>query len=196
MRRWLFVAFSLVTLTGCPRQELFVVLPNADGRPGAGAITVSDGNTETTLDLAYAAAETRQGKSVPVSVPTGETLVTFNQAIGARPILPHRFRLYFVLGSNEMTPESAVAYRQVFDDIKPRLAYEVEVIGHTDTLGDQNFNQKLSLARAAAIRDRLIGDGVTATAISTSGRGKLDLLVPTPDNTAEPRNRRVEIMVR
>jgi peptidoglycan-associated lipoprotein len=196
MQRWLVVALALVMLTGCPRQELFVVLPNADGRPGAGAITVSDGSSETTLDQAFAAAETRQGKPVPVAVAASDTGVIFNQAIGARPILPHRFRLYFLLGSNELTPESAVAYRQVFDDIKPRLAYEVEVIGHTDTLADPTLNQTLSLARAAAIRDKLVADGLAAGAIAITGRGKLDLLVPTADQTAEPRNRRVEIMVR
>jgi peptidoglycan-associated lipoprotein len=196
MQRWLFVAFAAVMLTGCPRQELFVVLPNADGRPGAGAITVSNGNTETTLDQAFAAAETREGKSVPVAVPASDTRIIFNQAIGARPILPHHFRLYFLLGSNEMTPDSTVAYRQVFDDIKARLAYEVEVIGHTDTLADQVLNQRLSLLRAAAIRDKLVADGLAAGAISITGRGKLDLLVPTADNTAEPRNRRVEITVR
>ena len=48
---------SLVLLAGCPRQALFVVLPNAEGG-GVGAITVEDGKTVTTLDQPYAAAET------------------------------------------------------------------------------------------------------------------------------------------
>jgi peptidoglycan-associated lipoprotein len=84
----------------------------------------------------------------------------------------------------------------VFDDIKQRSVYEIEVIGFTDTLGDLPYNQAPSLARAAAIRDELIHDGLYPAAISIAGRGKHDLLVPTADQTLEPRNRRVEITVR
>ena len=46
------------------------------------------------------------------------------------------------------------------------------------------------------MRDRLGRDGLDTGAISIAGRGKLDLLVPTADQTPEPRNRRVEILVR
>jgi outer membrane protein OmpA-like peptidoglycan-associated protein len=72
----------------------------------------------------------------------------------------------------------------------------VEVIGHTDTLGDMAYNQRLSLDRAGAIRGSLVRDGLDPNAISIAGRGKLDLLVPTGDQVPEPRNRRVEITVR
>src|SRR5436190_31119 len=82
--------------------------------------------------------------------------------------------------------ESTAAYRSVFDDIKRRAAYEVEVIGHTDTLGDVPYNQRLSLDRAAIIRTSLTRDGLDPNAISIAGRGKLDLLVPTGDQVPEP----------
>jgi len=82
------------------------------------------------------------------------------------------------------------------DLLEKGLAYEVEVIGHTDTLGDQPYNQQLSMARAGAIRGRLVGDGFATGDIAIAGRGKLDLLVPTGDQVAEPRNRRAEILVR
>ena len=126
----------------------------------------------------------------------GNISVIFRGAIAARPILPHHFRLYFILGSNELTPKSKVAYRAVFDDTKQRPVYEIEVIGFTDTLGNLPSNQALSLARAAAIRDMLVRDGLDRQAVSIAGRGKRDLLVPTADQTPEPRNRRVEITVR
>jgi outer membrane protein OmpA-like peptidoglycan-associated protein len=196
LKRWIPAGAALLLAVGCAQQELFVVLPNADGRPGAGAISVSNGKTTTTLDQAYAAAETRQGAAAPVEVGAGNAYAIFNQAIGARPILPHRFRLYFLLGSDELTPESVTAYSGVFDDVRSRKAYEIEVIGHTDTLAGFAYNQELSLARAAAFRNRLIGDGIAPNAISIAGRGKLDLLIPTADQVAEPRNRVVEILVR
>src|SRR5437763_11343615 len=196
MYRLPLLVAALLALTGCPRQELYVVLPNADGRPGAGAISVIEGNTTTVLNQPFAAAEARGGQSSGIPLEPTEARIVFNQAIAARPILPAHFRLYFVLASDQLTPESTGAYRAVFEDIKRRPAYEVEVIGHTDTLGDLVYNQRLSLDRAAMIRTSLTRDGLDPNAISIAGRGKLDLLVPTSDQVPEPQNRRVEITVR
>ncbi len=195
MRRAIPALASLVLLAGCPRQALFVVLPNAEGG-GVGAITVEDGKAATTLDQPYATAEARAGSTAPTAETQGNISVIFRSAIAAQPILPHHFRLYFILGSDELTPESKAAYRAVFDDTKPRPVYEIEVIGFTDTVGDLLYNQALSLRRAAGIRDALVRHGVDRQAISIAGRGKHDLLVPTADQTPEPRNRRVEITVR
>ena len=194
MRRTILTLGSMVLLAGCPRQALFVLLPNAEGG-GVGAITVDDGKTMTALDRPYAVAESRAGTTAPTAETQENIGVIFRSAIAAQPILPHHFRLYFILGSSELTPESKVAYRAVFDD-KQRPVYEIEVIGFTDTLGDLPYNQALSLARAAVIRSVLVRDGVDRQAISIAGRGKRDLLVPTADQTPEPRNRRVEITVR
>jgi OOP family OmpA-OmpF porin len=74
--------------------------------------------------------------------------------------------------------------------------YEVEVIGHTDTMGTQPHNQQLSRSRAEMIRDRLVQNGINPKSISVAGRGSLDLAVKTADQVTEPRNRRVEITVR
>jgi outer membrane protein OmpA-like peptidoglycan-associated protein len=195
-RRTIPALASMVLLAGCPREALFVVLPNAEGG-GAGAITVEDGKTATILDQPYATAESRAGNSAPAEESRGNISVIFRRAIAAQPILPHHFRLYFILGSDELTPESKATYHAVFDEIKQRPVYEIEVIGFTDTLGDLPYNQALSLRRAAAIRDTLVRDGLDPPrAISIAGRGKRDLLVPTADQTPEPRNRRVEITVR
>jgi len=195
MRRTILALASMVLVAGCARQALFVVLPNAEGG-GTGAITVDDGKTVTTLDQPYATAESRAGSSAPVEESRAEINAIFGSAIAAQPILPHHFRLYFILGSDELTPESKIAYRAVFDDTKQRTVYQIEVIGFTDTLGDLSYNQALSLARAAAIRETLVRDGLDRQAISIAGRGKRDLLVPTADQAPEPRNRRVEITVR
>jgi OmpA-OmpF porin, OOP family len=195
MRRTILALASMVLLAGCPRQALFVVLPNAEGG-GVGAITVEDGKTATTLDQPYATAEARAGSTAPTAENQENISVIFRRAIAAQPILPHHIRLHFILGSDELTPESKLAYRAVFDDTKQRPVYEIEVIGFTDTVGDLPYNQALSLRRAAAIRDTLVRDGVDRQAISIVGRGKRDLLVPTADQTPEPRNRRVEITVR
>ena len=67
--------------------------------------------------------------------------------------MPQHFMLYFKFDKDELTPESKPQYQKVFEDIKARPVYEVEVIGYTDTMGQQKYNQELSLHRADAIRD-------------------------------------------
>jgi outer membrane protein OmpA-like peptidoglycan-associated protein len=195
MRRLVVALACTVFLAACPRQTLFVVLPNTEG-VGTGAITIDDGESMTTLDQPYAAAESRAGRSEPVVESQGNVSVIFRRAIAAQPMLPRHFRLYFIFGSDGLDPASAIVYREVFDDIKKRPAYQIEVVGHTDALGNLGSNQALSLARAAAIRDRLVRDGIDGGAISIAGRGELDLLVPTADQVAEPLNRCVVVTVR
>ncbi|HLI80131.1 MAG TPA: OmpA family protein, partial [Candidatus Binataceae bacterium] len=106
------------------------------------------------------------------------------------------FTLCFENNTDIMTPDSQVLYQQVFDDIRKRPVYEVEVIGHTDTTGELNYNQTLSLTRAIFVREKLAHDGLDAKSIAVAGRGPLDLRVKTGPNVAEQLNRRVEITVR
>jgi outer membrane protein OmpA-like peptidoglycan-associated protein len=194
MRR-IALVLALLTLASCSsRQSLFVVLPNPDG--SSGAVTIEDGQKSVLLDHPYAAGEVRGGVPAPVQVDQAQVQQIFGNALAAQPVLPSHFVLYFEKDSDTLTPPSARQYQAVFTDIKRRPVYEVEVIGHTDTLGNPPHNQQLSMSRAVMIRDRLVRDGISPKSISVAGRGQLDLAVPTADQVAEPRNRRVEITVR
>ena len=73
---------------------------------------------------------------------------------------------------------------------------DVTVVGHTDTTGDRAANFQLGLDRAMRVRRLLVEAGLDASLIEVISHGETDLLVPTPDETSEPRNRRVEIAVR
>jgi OOP family OmpA-OmpF porin len=73
---------------------------------------------------------------------------------------------------------------------------EVEVIGHTDTIGSKVNNVALGLRRAELIRRLLIDIGLGESLMKVTSHGEADLLVRTADGVAEPRNRRVEITVR
>jgi outer membrane protein OmpA-like peptidoglycan-associated protein len=194
MRR-IALVLALLSLASCSsRQSLFVVLPNPDG--SSGAVTIEDGQKSVVLDQPYAAGEVRGGVAAPVKVDQAQVQQIFGNALAAQPILPSHFVLYFERDSDTLTPESQRQYQGVFEDIKRRNVYEVEVIGHTDTMGTQQHNQQLSMSRADMIRDRLVHDGISPKSISVAGRGSLDPAVRTADQVAEPRNRRVEITVR
>src|SRR5690606_24635318 len=120
----------------------------------------------------------------------------FGAAFAARPTPPKQFTLLFKLDSEDLTPESEATFTELFADVSRRSAYEVEVVGHTDTLQSQEYNQALSQVRADRVRALLIQRGLAAEAIMATGRGELDPAVRTADQTAEPRNRRVEVTVR
>ena len=194
--RWVTLLLVLGALAGCAEKEheLFVVLPNPDGT--SGAITVSDGGNSVVLDRPYAAEDVKGDKVEQTTSDPAQVQQVFGSALAAQPILPEHFRLYFLKDKDVMTAESQQQYKNVFADIKRRPVYQVEVIGYTDTLGQQPYNQELSLKRAAALRDELVRDGLNPDSIAIAGRGELDPAVPTGPQVAEPRNRRVEITVR
>ena len=70
------------------------------------------------------------------------------------------------------------------------------VTGHTDTMGTNRANFDLGLKRAMMVRNLLVSAGLEASQIQVTSLGETDLLVHTSDNTPEPRNRRVDIVVR
>jgi outer membrane protein OmpA-like peptidoglycan-associated protein len=70
---------------------------------------------------------------------------------------------------------------------------KVQVVGHTDTVGSDKYNMKLSLDRATAVKDEMIRQGLGADGIAIDGKGFHDLLVPTGPGVREPQNRRAVI---
>jgi outer membrane protein OmpA-like peptidoglycan-associated protein len=178
-----------------PAPDLVVVLPGPEGT--VGSVTVKHGAEERTLDSAYASARVPASGPLEVGRATeGEVRQIFGQALDAQPPRPVVFRLFFIFGTDTLTPESAQFLAQVFGEVNRRPAAEVIVVGHTDRVGSDQQNDALSLQRAERIRVELVGLGVTGERIQTVGRGEREPLVPTADEVAEPRNRRVEITVR
>jgi outer membrane protein OmpA-like peptidoglycan-associated protein len=99
-------------------------------------------------------------------------------------------------GTDELTEESKVEVQRVLDELRRRPAPDIQVIGHTDTVGNPGENDALSLQRAETMRELMLQLGIPPSRIRASGRGKREPLVTTADGVDEPRNRRVEINVR
>lgn len=197
-----FLAVLLAALAaGCASApkgvapELFVVVPGGNGH--VGSIVVKSGGETRVIDTAYGAQRVQaDGTLAAARLSEGEVRQAFGPALAALPGRPAKFTLYFLEGKDELTPESRRELDRVFGEIKRRPLPDIVVIGHTDTVGTLSYNDRLSLARAERMREMLVGLGIPAERIQSAGRGKRELLVPTDDNVAEPRNRRVEIDVR
>lgn len=71
----------------------------------------------------------------------------------------------------------------------------IEIIGHTDNTGSDAINDPLSVARANATRDYLVGRGVSVQRISTAGRGEREPVASNDSEAGRAQNRRVEIFI-
>ena len=190
---WPLIIVAGLLLGGCVSERV-VLLPSPDGRPTA--VIVRDARGEVVLDKPYAGVQRRAGEIRPVQSSPAEVDKWFGAALAAQPLKPRSFTLYFAGGAEMLTPESEAELATIKREIAGRPASEVMVIGHTDTVGGLEANDKLSLKRATAVREILIAAGVPGEKIETAGRGEREPLVKTGDEVAEPQNRRVEISVR
>jgi OOP family OmpA-OmpF porin len=86
--------------------------------------------------------------------------------------------------------------------LKDNASINVTSEGHTDSIGSDAYNQRLSERRAAAVKHYLVSKGVAADRLTTVGRGEKDPIAPntTPDGKDNPEgramNRRAELKVR
>lgn len=189
-----YVALPLVALlAACTGPGSYaVLLPSPDG--SVGQITVTGATGSQVLSQASSGAAL-DGSTAPFVVSPSKLQRDFGAAMAARPPLPEHFLLYFGQGS-ELTPASKVLLTQVLERAKARSNLDISVIGHTDTQGAAQANEALALQRANAIAVELRQLGLPDVVLSVESHGERNLLVPTADEVAEPRNRRVEITLR
>lgn len=176
-------------------EELVVLVPAADGH--IGTVVIERDGKKTILNTAYASSHARGAQEIGNStVPAEDVRRDFGAALEAIPARPASFLLYFVTGTDELTEESKGEMQRVLEELRRRPAPDIQVIGHTDRVGNDAENDALSLQRAQTMREAMLQLGIPPGRIRASGRGEREPLVPTVDGTDEPRNRRVEINVR
>jgi len=100
------------------------------------------------------------------------------------------------LGSAVLKPQAMAALDKLASTISDYNSTVIHVVGHTDSVGSDAFNQSLSERRAASVASYLVNRGVPAQRIRQEGRGERELLVRTADNVDEARNRRVDIVLK
>lgn len=120
----------------------------------------------------------------------------FSDALAAIPPPPVSFLLYFELGGVRLTPASRALMPEVITAIRQRPAAEIDIKGHTDTVGGNEQNFRLSQRRSEHVASLIQASGAPHVEIAISYHGKQELAIETPDNTAELLNRRVEIGIR
>lgn len=190
------LAIAIGVILGGGSKTTVILLPDEDGTVGAVSVKTDAGNQ--TLDKPYHYV-TAKGLSSPPSemqeTSAARVNEEFRDILKAQPAKPLSFLLYFEIGSTELTAESRAVIPGILDAIKGRGPTGISIIGHTDTTGTEAINAKVSLERATAV-EKILKDKIPSLDnIELQFFGEKELLVPTPPNTPEPRNRRVEVMI-
>lgn len=179
-----------------------VLLPQQDasGQPLRTAVTLQEGegtSAAAVLDQPFAVAERNTAGTYAQRIATAEEVRTlYGDIFRIQPPTPELFVLRFLPGKSQLTPESEAQLPTLVEKAKTRAGGEILVTGHTDTVGKAEANDALSLQRARAVANLLVVRGFNAELITPIGRGERELAVPTADEVNEPRNRRVEILIR
>ena len=110
------------------------------------------------------------------------------------PAAPHSYLVFFDFNKSDLTSQATQIVDQAASNAGPAHVTRLTVTGHTDTVGSDAYNMRLSRRRAESVAARLEKDGIASSEIEIVAKGKRDLLVPTADGVKEPQNRRVQIV--
>ncbi len=107
---------------------------------------------------------------------------------------PRSYLVFFDFNKSDLTPQAVEIVDTAAKNAGPAKVTQLTVTGHTDTVGSDAYNMRLSRRRAESVAAQLEKDGIASSEIEIVAKGKRDLLVPTGDGVREPQNRRVQIV--
>lgn len=193
---WKYLPAAGLLLGGCATSSL-VLLPDDDGSQGSLAVLEANGRPAEGV-IAQGNSRTKLGEATPSPRPLGENGLRAQEAalLTGLPPPARSFLLYFDQGTVTPTPESQAVLGHLRAEIAARSGPHVEVTGHTDTVGSETDNDRLSQQRAEEVLGWLASQGIDRSLMSATGRGERELKEPTVDNVSSAANRRVEVIVR
>ena len=115
-------------------------------------------------------------------------------AVAAMPSVPKSYLVFFDFNKSDLSAQAVAIVNQAAANAGPAKVTQLTVTGHTDTVGSDAYNMRLSRRRAESVAAQLEKDGIPSSEIEIVAKGKRDLLVPTSDGVKEPQNRRVQIV--
>ena len=117
------------------------------------------------------------------------------QNTGDRLIVTLPQDILFATNSFAVRPDLQRDLQALSSNLQAYPQSTVQIIGHTDSDGDAQFNQQLSERRANAVADVLLGQGIPFTRIQAFGRGEVQPVADNLTPAGKAQNRRVEIVI-
>ncbi len=181
MRVRIMLATTALVLGGARGPALAQAQQNPTPQQILKSLTPTSGMANTSRGIRFATPH--GGAAAPAHGPARAPSVSLN--------------VDFATGSAVLTPQAMQALDALGGVLgNPGLAaYHFRIEGHTDTVGSAALNKALSEHRAEAVVEYLTSKyNVSPSRLQAVGMGEQGLLVPTPDQTPEPRNRRVLVV--
>lgn len=180
---------EVITFTGQKAKRSYTTTTGIDGK---GYLLLPEGDVyevkyrDIVVDKTYANVE----------IPSKEGRASFEVEIIYEPAKKITLdNVYFDFGKATIKPESYQTLNDLVDYMKRKKNIKIEIAGHTDNVGGDDANLKLSQSRAESVRNYLISKGVEAVRITAKGYGET---MPVESNDTEggrAKNRRTEVKV-
>ncbi len=103
------------------------------------------------------------------------------------------FTLYYAPRVNEITPKSMSILEKAVGFLKEHPEYKVKIIGHTDNVGDDDYNMKLSKERAEDVLKLFNRKGINFNRLKAEGKGELEPIASNETDEGRALNRRIEV---
>ena len=129
----------------------------------------------------------------PAPAPVAPPAPVSAPAPAPAPAPANNFTVYFDFDSWTLKAEQLKVLDDVISTARSGGQANIIIVGHTDTSGSSEYNQKLSVKRANVVVEALVQMGARRAALHASGVGETDLAVETGDNVKEAKNRRAVI---
>jgi outer membrane protein OmpA-like peptidoglycan-associated protein len=113
----------------------------------------------------------------------------------ARGLIANMSDVLFKTGSYELMPTARERLAKVSGIVLAYPGLHLQVEGHTDSTGGDEFNQTLSEQRAGAVRDYLVQQGIATNSIEARGFGKTEPIASNDTAEGRQQNRRVELVL-
>lgn len=197
------VTLAVTTLSGCSslnRTGKGAIIGAAGGAAAGAIIGKQVGSTAKGAIIGAAVGGAagavigrqmdKQAQELAAQIP-GATV----QRVGEGIAVTFESGLLFPFNSAQLLPAGQQNLQNLANSLKEYPETEVMVVGHTDNVGSDSYNQTLSEQRATSAADVLASYGVPRDRIRTAGRGEGEPIASNADEAGRQQNRRVEIAI-
>ncbi|MGF6198500.1 OmpA family protein [Pseudomonas laurylsulfatiphila] len=101
----------------------------------------------------------------------------------------------FVFNQSDLTPTAKSQLDALMSKFEDADVVSIKVVGHTDSVGSDAYNQALSERRASSVAEYLISQGVAPNKVTSEGRGESQPVADNETDEGRAKNRRVELHI-
>jgi len=129
-------------------------------------------------------------------IPVKPGKMFFEYTLTIEPTKVYTLRnVHFDTGKATLRPESFAALNDLFEVMRNKKKMVIEIAGHTDDVGDDESNMRLSQARAETVRNYLVGKGIAKERVTAKGYGETQPAVSNDSDKGRQQNRRTEVRI-